>query len=160
MPCGFVRSEYLIAFRPQIDDVNVHRAVGCLRFAAFNSRRIRYCSRRFCSRAGALIQMCANTTATRFMRPNSTQSNSVFTWSGMSSAGGSIAQPHSRTTAAPSMMSLLRFGFSMLPSLWVILDLRAYMSASGGWSQTPMPQTAVLVQVFGDSQVATHVEEG
>lgn len=33
------------------------------------------------------------------------------------------------------------------------------MSASGGWSQTPMPQATVLVQIFGDSQVATHVEE-
>jgi hypothetical protein len=39
MPCGFVRSEYLIAFRPQINDVDVHRAVGWRRFAAFNSRR-------------------------------------------------------------------------------------------------------------------------
>ena len=39
MPCGFVRSEYLIAFRPQINDVDIHRAVGWRRFAAFNSRR-------------------------------------------------------------------------------------------------------------------------
>ena len=39
MPCGFVRSEYLIAFRPEVNDVYVHRAVGWRRFAAFNSRR-------------------------------------------------------------------------------------------------------------------------
>ena len=33
------------------------------------------------------------------------------------------------------------------------------MSATGGWSQTPMPQATVLVEVFGDSQVAARIKE-